>query len=272
MPEIAEVETVRNVLKKSVLHKRIIGVDIYYDKMIEQDVEEFKQSLINNSFKDIKRVGKWLIFELDNYYLLSHLRMEGKYFIKDTSEVKAKHEHVIIHFEDKTDLRYHDTRKFGRMKIIPKDELNETEEIKKQGFEPGSSNLTGEYLVNKFKGKKEPIKTALLDQTIISGLGNIYADEVLFASGIYPERSANSINLEEANKIVLASARIIKKAVELGGTTIRSYTSSLGVTGHYQDYLCVHKQEGCPCKNCKSPIVRIKVGGRSTYYCPECQK
>ena len=92
----------------------------------------------------------------------------------------------------------------------------------------------------------------------------------MFASGIYPERSANSINLEEANKIVLASARIIKKAMELGGTTIRSYTSSLGVTGHYQDYLCVHKQEGCPCKNCKSPIVRIKVGGRSTYYCPEC--
>ena len=164
MPEIAEVETVRNVLKKSILHKRIIGVDIYYDKMIEGDVEEFKKCLINNEFVDIKRVGKWLIFELNNYYMLSHLRMEGKYFIKNTSEEKAKHEHVIMHFADNTDLRYHDTRKFGRMKIIPKYALYETEEIKKQGKEPGSKELTSEYLVSKFKLKKEPIKTALLDQ------------------------------------------------------------------------------------------------------------
>lgn len=272
MPEIAEVETVRNVLKKSILHKKIIGVDIYYDKMIENDINEFKNCLINNEFIDIKRIGKWLIFELNNYYMLSHLRMEGKYFIKDTKEEKAKHEHVIIHFEDNTDLRYHDTRKFGRMKIIPKEALYETEEIKKQGKEPGSSKLTATYLVAKFKNKKEPIKTALLDQTIISGLGNIYADEVLFASGIYPERKASTITLEEAEKIVKSSEKIIKKAMELGGTTIRSYTSSLGVTGHYQDYLCVHKRENCPCNTCGSNIIRIKVGGRSTYYCPKCQK
>ena len=272
MPEIAEVETVRNVLKKSILHKRIIGVDIYYDKMIEGDVEEFKKCLINNEFVDIKRVGKWLIFGLNNYYMLSHLRMEGKYFIKNTSEEKAKHEHVIMHFADNKDLRYHDTRKFGRMKIIPKYALYETEEIKKQGKEPGSKELTSEYLVSKFKLKKEPIKTALLDQTIISGLGNIYADEVLFASKINPTRPANSITLDEALKIALSSARIIKKAMEMGGTTIRSYTSSLGVTGHYQDYLCVHKRENLPCPSCGEKIIRIKVGGRSTYLCPKCQK
>lgn len=272
MPEIAEVETVRNVLKKSILHKRIIGVDIYYDKMIEQDIDEFKKYLIDNEFVDIKRVGKWLIFELNNYYMLSHLRMEGKYFIKNSKEEKAKHEHVIIHFADNTDLRYHDTRKFGRMKIIPKEALYETEEIKKQGKEPGSSELTASYLVEKLKTKKEPIKTALLDQTIISGLGNIYADEVLFASCIYPERSASSITLEEAERIVTSSAKIIKKAMAMGGTTIRSYTSSLGVTGHYQDYLCVHKRESLPCKTCGEKIIRIKVGGRSTYYCPKCQK
>ena len=272
MPEIEEVETVRNVLKKSILHKKIIGVDIYYDKMIEQDINEFKDCLINNEFGDIKRRGKWLIFELDKYYLLSHLRMEGKYFLKETGEERNKHEHVIIHFADNTDLRYHDTRKFGRMKIIPKEMLYETEEIKKQGKEPGSKDLTATYLIEKFKTKKEPIKTALLDQTIISGLGNIYANEVLFASNINPKRPANSITLEEAKKIVDTSASIIKKAMELGGTTIKSYTSSLGVTGHYQDYLCVHKRENCPCKVCGEKIICIKVGGRSTYYCPKCQK
>ena len=272
MPEIAEVETVRNTLKKRLLKKRIIAVKVLYPQMIESDVNEFKKNIINQEFIDIKRRGKWLIFELDNYYLISHLRMEGKYFIKPTGEDIAKHEHVIFELDDGNDLRYHDTRKFGRMRLLDKDMLADCEEIQKQGYEPMDSNLTGEYLLNKFKNKKLPIKTVLLDQTIISGLGNIYADEVLFKSNINPLRSANSITMEEAKKIIESSNTIIKKAMEMGGTTIRSYTSSLGVTGHYQDYLCVHKQENKPCKNCGTLIKRIKVNGRSTYYCENCQK
>ena len=115
MPEIAEVETVRNTLKARILNKKIQNVEVFYEPMIESNIKDFKKDLLNTSFIDIKRKGKWLIFETENRYLLSHLRMEGKFFIKDASLPKEKHEHVIITFTDNTTLRYHDTRKFGRM-------------------------------------------------------------------------------------------------------------------------------------------------------------
>ncbi len=272
MPEIAEVETVRNTLKMRILNKKIVNVNIIYPNIIESDKDEFKKVLIGNEFVDILRKGKWLIFELHNHYLLSHLRMEGKYFIKDSSEEIVKHEHIIISFNDNTDLRYHDTRKFGRMKLIKKEDLASTKEIQKQGLEPMDKELTKEYLHEKFMGKRGPIKTTLLDQEIISGLGNIYADEVLFASNIHPLRDTSSITIHECQKIIDSSKKIIEKAIEMGGTTIKSYTSSLGVIGHYQDYLKVHKKEGQSCPICGTIIKRIKVGGRSTYYCEKCQK
>jgi len=272
MPELAEVETVRNVLKKRILNKRIDKVKVLYEKMFDSDLKEFKEILIGNEFKDILRVGKWLMFELNNYYLLSHLRMEGKYFIKNSDEEVQKHEHVIISFTDGSDLRYHDTRKFGRMKLVKKEDLWNTEEIKKQGKEPMDDTLDSTYLLDKFKGKRLPIKSVLLDQEIISGLGNIYADEVLYASGVNPLREAKSLNKEECQKIIETSKSILLKSIEEGGTTIKSYTSSLGVTGNYQNYLQVHKREGLPCNRCGNKITRIKVGGRSTYYCEKCQK
>lgn len=272
MPEIAEVETVRNTLKKRILNKPIKSVNVRYTKMIESNLEEFKKVLVGRSFLDIKRRGKWLIFDLGDYYLLSHLRMEGKYFIKNHEEELNKHEHVIITFTDNTDLRYHDTRKFGRMNLIKKEELATAEEIAKQGLEPGDENLTAKYLINKFKKKRLPIKTVLLDQTIISGLGNIYANEVLFAAGIDPLKKACDVSLEEASRIVTESNRIIKEAIKMGGTTIKSYTSSLGVTGRFQQYLCVHKREGMPCLKCGTTILNMKVNGRSTYFCPKCQE
>lgn len=272
MPEIAEVETVRNTLKKRILNKTIKSVNVRYTKMIESNLEEFKKVLVGRSFLDIKRRGKWLIFDLGDYYLLSHLRMEGKYFIKNHEEELNKHEHVIITFTDNTDLRYHDTRKFGRMNLIKKEELATAEEIAKQGLEPGDKNLTAKYLVDKFKKKRLPIKTVLLDQTIISGLGNIYANEVLFAAGIDPLKKACDVSLEEASRIVTESNRIIKEAIKMGGTTIKSYTSSLGVTGRFQQYLCVHKREGMPCLKCGTTILNMKVNGRSTYFCPKCQE
>ena len=272
MPEIAEVETVRNTLKKRILNKRIKKVEVYYEPMIESDIDAFKKNLVGESFIDIKRRGKWLIFETEKYYLLSHLRMEGKYFIKDKQEIKDKHEHVIFTFIDDTTLRYADTRKFGRMNLILKTEIDNTECIKKQGLEPGDKKLTADYLLKKFAKKQLPIKTVLLDQTIISGLGNIYANEVLFAAGINPLTKACNLTKEDCERIVKRAAEIIEAAIKMGGTTIRSYTSSLGVTGKFQQNLKVHKREKEKCLVCGTAIENIKVGGRSTYFCPNCQK
>ena len=264
-------ETVRRVLKRRILGRKIKNVNVLYDKIVESDLDDFKKILPGLTFQDILRRGKWLIFDLGDYYLCSHLRMEGKYFIKPSSEEIVKHEHIIFSLDDNNDLRYHDTRKFGRMDLVKKEDLEKVEGVHKQGIEPISDDLTKEYLYEKFKKSNKYIKTLLLDQTIISGLGNIYADEVLFGASIKPTRRGSSIKLNECQKIVDASRKIILKAMEEGGTTIRSYTSSLGVTGNYQDFLMVHQRKGEECKVCHNIIKKITVDGRGTYYCSKCQ-
>lgn len=272
MPEIAEVETVRNTLKSMILNKKIVDVNIIYPKIIESDINDFKDILIGREFVDIDRIGKWLMFDLNDYYLLSHLRMEGKYFVKKSTDEIIKHEHIIISFDDGTDLRYHDTRKFGRMNLVKKSDIDKVEAIKKQGIEANSEKLTKEYLYEKIHKKNIPIKSLLLDQTIISGLGNIYANEVMFDARINPNKLGKDISLKECDLIVKASKKIIDAAIKDGGTTIKSYTSSLGVTGRFQQHLMVHKREGEECKVCGTLIENIKIGGRSTYFCPKCQK
>ena len=272
MPEIAEVETVRQTLRKRILRKKIKNVNVLYERMIESDIQEFKNNLLGFEFTDILRKGKWLLFEIGDYYLCSHLRREGKYSIKNSSDEINKHEHVIFTFEDNTDLRYHDTRKFGRMNLVLKKDIDTVEGVRKQGIEPIDSKLSKEYLYDNFKKRRLPMKTLLLDQTIISGLGNIYADEVLFAAKINPLKVGSDITLNECQRIVDSSKKIIEEAIKCGGTTIKSYTSSLGVTGRFQQNLMAHKRENQECKNCQTIIKRIVVGGRSTYYCENCQK
>lgn len=273
MPELPEVETVRTALEKKLKNKVIKDINILYPNIFEgQNINVISDKIKNNKINSIKRRGKWLLFELDDYYLLSHLRMEGKFFVKKSNEFVNYHEHVIISFIDGTDLRYHDTRKFGKMQVVKKEDLYNVPAIKKQGIEANSEDLTKEYLYEKIKKKRTNIKTLLLDQTIISGLGNIYASEVLFASHINPERCGNSLSLDDVENIVKASKAIINKAIEEGGTTIRSYTSSLGVTGRFQQYLYVYNRENLPCRICGEKISCTIIGGRSTYYCSRCQK
>lgn len=269
MPEIAEVRTVARTLNKSLPGHKIKDIKVIYSHIIDQDILEFKKMLIGKTIINVDNFGKYLLFNLGNLTLISHLRMEGKYFIKGIDDELEKHEHVIFIFDDFT-LRYHDTRKFGRMRVIETDEVYNSKEIKKLGIEPDDEKLTKEYIYEHVHNKNISIKTLLLDQSIINGLGNIYVDEVLFASGINPTKVGNKISLIECEKIKNASKDIITKATLLGGTTIRSYTSSLGVTGHYQEYLKVHTKEVCP--NCKNKIKKIRIGGRGTYFCDKCQK
>ena len=272
MPEIAEVETVKERLNKEVLKHHIKEVVINYPKTIESDLDEFKEKLIGEEFTTVLRKGKYLIFQTKHYDIVSHLRMEGRFYYKDSSADVLKHEHVIFKFDNEKDLRYYDSRKFGRMCLLPKGEYLKYPGIKKQGIEANSTELTAKYLHDCLKNKNIAIKTALLDQTIISGLGNIYDNEVLYASSINPERKSNQVTLKECELIVKNSKRIIDEAIECGGTTIHSFESALGVTGGYQDKLLVHGNNGKPCPKCNTLIKKIKVNGRGTYYCPKCQK
>lgn len=273
MPELPEVETVKNTLKPKLVGKKITNIKIYHNNIIEYpSASEFSEKIINQTITDIDRYGKWLIFVLNDYYLLSHLRMEGKYFFKDKKDELSKHEHVVFSLDDKEELRYHDVRKFGKMWIIEKDKIKEIGPLTELGYEPWNNKLDINYLKEKYKKKTLPIKTVLLDQSIITGIGNIYADEILFLSKINPEKITNTLNDNELDNIIKNTKKVLEDAIKQGGSTIRSYTSVDGVHGLFQQKLNVHTKEGHPCNTCNTTIIKIKVGGRGTYYCPTCQK
>ena len=273
MPELPEVETVKETLKLKLIGKKIKDVKIYYDGIIAYpEIKEFSKQIKNLPIKDINRRGKWLMFDLDKYYLLSHLRMEGKYFFKNKGDKLDNHEHVVFSLDSNEELRYRDTRKFGKMYLIKKEDINNVGPIKDLGLEPWNTNLTKEYLKDKYKTKKLPIKTVLLDQSIIVGIGNIYADEILFLSKLNPLIKCCDLKDDDLENIIKYTKEVLEKAIKLGGTTIRTYTSVDGVHGRFQNELLIHGKDKGICPNCGQAIKKIRVGGRGTYYCSNCQK
>lgn len=273
MPELPEVETVRRGLESLVVNKIIIKIEVFYDKILQNITsEEFNKTISLKKIVEIKRRGKYLIFVLsDDYYLVSHLRMEGKYYLRGL-EKKEKHEHIIFYLDSGETLRYNDTRKFGVMYLFKCNSFDELLKIKpfsNLGFEPGEKELTSLYLKSKLKEKKTPIKTLLLDQSIILGLGNIYADEVLYLSKINPLKEGYKINEDEIIDIIKNSKIVIDKAIMLGGTTIKSFKSSHEISGLFQNELLVHTKKICP--KCSGEIKKIYISSRGTYYCPNCQ-
>lgn len=272
MPELPEVETVRQQLKTLIIGRKIIGIDIRYSKIIKGDILDFKKSLLGQRLVDIGRYGKYLMFILEKNTLVSHLRMEGKYYIRQALIDLTKHDHIIFHLDDQTYLTYHDVRKFGTMELVEKGCEYTSTSIHKLGPEVNNPLVNPRDIFDKTNVSSRAIKSLLLDQTIICGLGNIYVDETLFASGIHPETKGFELGLKDI-KILLENARIVvNKAIALGGTTIRTYQSTLGVDGLFQNELNVHTKKGCPCPVCQEIIVKGRVGGRGTYYCPNCQK
>ena len=273
MPEKPEVITVTKKLEKRLLGKTIKDVDVRYKKMIDYpDVDSFIKNIKNQKFNSFTTRGKWIVCELDRDYLLFHLRMEGKFFFRTSEDEYTKHEHVIFKLDDGEELRFADVRKFGKVMLIPKDKLYDMKPYNELGHEVWDKDLDSNYLKDKFKNKKLPIKSLLLDQSIITGIGNIYADEILFLSKVNPLTEGSKLTKPKLDNIIKYSVEVLDKAIEEGGTTIRSYTSEEGVTGNYQNNLYVHQREKEPCRICGSTIKKIRVGGRGTYYCPKCQK
>ena len=274
MPELPEVETIRKTLKELVLNKKISDIDIYWGKIIKHpdDSEYFKQLVMGQTIRDVKRKGKFLIFELDNLMLVSHLRMEGKYFVNKTGTERDKHTHVIFNFTDGTLLNYNDVRKFGTMHVYPKENYLQVKPLNQLGPDPFEVNYNVEYLTEKLLKTTRFVKAALLDQTIIAGLGNIYVDEVLFRAKIHPEKRANTLTKKQIELIYKYSYDVLKEAVEQGGTTIRSYVNGEGEMGLFQQELFVYGQENKACKSCGDTIEKFKSSGRGTHICPTCQK
>ncbi|AXI09661.1 DNA-formamidopyrimidine glycosylase [Oceanobacillus sp. 143] len=274
MPELPEVETIKNTLKSFVIGKTIENITVNWSKIIKEpdDIDRFKQLLIGETIRDMTRRGKFLLFHFDHYVLVSHLRMEGKYSVNRADEPVKKHTHVIFSFTNGEELRYNDVRKFGTMHVFPKNEELLHNPLKKLGPEPFDAAFTFDYFSEKLWKTERVIKQVLLDQTIVTGLGNIYVDETLFKAGVHPLKPANKLTDNEIKQIQAAAIETLSDAVKQGGTTIRSYVNGNGEMGMFQQELFVYGQEGTACKHCGDEIVKSKVGGRGTHICPSCQK
>lgn len=274
MPELPEVETIRKTLEQLVLHKQIEHVSVFYPKIIKKplEVEQFKDALRGESLLKVGRRGKFLILYTNHYALVSHLRMEGRYGLFQKEEPVDKHTHVILHFTDDTELRYRDVRKFGTMHLCTKGEEFQQEPLNQLGPEPFSEEFTKNHLAKRLRRTNRKIKPVLLDQKVVVGLGNIYADEALFRAGIHPERRANQLADDEISLLYQEIISTLKEAVKMGGSTVRSYVNSQGEIGMFQLQLYAYGRKGEACKRCGAAMEKKEVGGRGTTFCPNCQR
>ena len=272
MPELPEVETVRRGLEKLILGKTIQSVEVKYPKMIQMDLDAFRQDLLGQEIRSMRRRGKYLLFYLTDKVLISHLRMEGKYLFYPDAVPERKHAHVFFQMTDGGTLVYEDVRKFGTMELLRKDQLEAYFAARKLGPEPTEADFLLPPFAAALGRSKKPIKPYLLEQTLVVGLGNIYVDEALWRARIHPARSADSLKPAEVKRLREQIIEVLQLGIEKRGSTIRTYRNALGEDGTMQDFLQVYGKTGQPCARCGSPIEKIKLGGRGTHLCPHCQK
>lgn len=274
MPELPEVETVRRSLLKSLPGKRVIAVKVLRQDSIQSPrAADFSKALVGHTFEDVNRRGKYIIIALDRgANVVAHLRMSGRLLLTRHGRPLDKHVRVCISLSSNEDLLFDDMRVFGRLWYVPPKERLEkvVPALAELGVEP-LVDLTTEFLKSSFQKRKQPIKSALLDQTVIAGVGNIYADESLHLAGINPRKPASSLSLAELETLTVQIKKVLSRAIDLRGSSLRNYTDTDGVNGDYQNRAWVYGRKGEPCRRCRASIERIKLAGRSSHYCPQCQ-
>ncbi len=274
MPELPEVETFCRGLSQVLEGRTICRADVYYDNIIRYpEPEAFVQMMHDRRVEGVSRSGKYAIIHLDREQdLIVHFRMTAHFLVVQSQEAMDKHAHVVFHLDDDRQLRFIEPRKFGTMHLVPRDHHELAGGIVGLGPEPLSDEFTAEYLQGALSGRKVKIKTALLDQRVVAGLGNIYVDEALFRAGIRPNRLAESLTLPEIQALCEKADEVIAEAIVCKGSSIRDYCGVTGEKGSYQEKHNVYGRSGKPCNKCGCEIMRIVVNGRSAHYCPHCQR
>lgn len=272
MPELPEVEQVRRSLQELIVGKTIHHVDVRLARIVRtpDDASQFAAELQWLTVESVERRGKHLLLHLPPYTLVSHLRMEGQYRLAQAGEPEATHTHVVFYFTDGTELRYRDVRQFGTMDLIPQGHAL-LQGGAKLGPEPFDEALTAKVFHERLHRKSAPIKAVLLDQATIAGLGNIYVDEALFGARIHPLRPASDITRPQAARLLDEIRDVLTRAIDAGGTSIKTYVDGYGRHGGFQIDLSVYGREGEPCRVCGIAIVKSRVAGRGTHTCPKCQ-
>ena len=271
MPELPEVETTCRGIAPYVVGNIISNV-VIRDRRLRWPVpRDLRKKLLNRKVLNLERRAKYLLFHFDHGCLILHLGMSGSLRIITGDQPAQKHDHLDIAFESGSVLRFHDPRRFGSVLWTSADPLTHTL-LAHLGPEPFSMACSGAYLHGLSRGRRQAVKTFIMDSHIVVGVGNIYASEALFRSGIRPQRRAGRVSRQEYEKLVQAIREVLQDAIAAGGTTLRDYVSGEGRPGYFAFELNVYDREGEPCPQCGHPIKQLRIGQRSTYYCATCQR
>jgi len=277
MPELPEIETVRRSLKRVLKGQRICGVDIWLAKQVATHTPaEFRAATVGRSFEGFGRRGKYLILELDNRdRLVVHLRMTGQLFVTVPDKPRDGHVHVAFQLSGGKELRYRDVRQFGRLYLLGPEPFSEQQNaprgLQNLGPEPLGADFGPEEFCARLTGRRAKLKALLLHQDFIAGLGNIYVDEALHRAGLHPERTASTLTEDECYGLHKAIRELLSEAIAYLGTTFSDFRDGYGRIGSFRERLQVYGREGEPCKECGTPLVKVRVAGRGTHFCPECQ-
>lgn len=269
MPEMPEVETVRRTLKPHVVGQRVVGVDVALPRLLKYGLtpEELAATIVGHTIADLQRRAKYLRFVLagSERVLVAHLGMTGVLMFATEPPPSLTHVRAVIALAEGA-LYFDDVRTFGKLYLSPADEPT------RLGPEPLSDGFTPARLAQICRGRRAKVKSLLLDQRQLAGLGNIYADEALFAAGINPERVAATLTADEVSRLHQAVNDVIAAGIADGGTTVSDYRDGNGHGGMHQEHLRVYQRTGAPCPVCGAPIARAVIGSRSSHFCPRCQK
>lgn len=269
MPELPEVETVRRGLMLGAQGKRIIKAELRRPNLRFPFPDNLSQRVHGQRIDAIRRRGKYLLFEIGAERLIGHLGMSGSFVIREAGALPQKNDHLIWELDDGHELIYHDPRRFGFLLDAPEG-FEAHKMVSVLGVEPLSNQLSAPYLAEKLSARAAPIKAALLDQSIIAGLGNIYVCEALFRAQIHPARPAKEC-VDDAEILVPIIRQVLEEALESGGSTLRNYATASGDMGYFQHRFQVYGREKKQCFQCDTEIKRIVQSGRSTFFCPACQ-
>lgn len=281
MPELPEVETVRRGLNQVTTGHNIVGGDVLLDRTIAHplSVDDFFIGIQGAAIHQWHRRGKYLLAELNRSdkaagWLGVHLRMTGQLLWLSPETPLQKHCRVRLQFATDHELRFVDQRTFGRLWWVPPSLMPEAviTGLQQLGPEPFSEGFSASYLAESLKGRQRPIKNALLDQSLVAGIGNIYADEALFLSHIQPTTLCSKLKAAQAECLYAAILQVLQQGIDQGGTTFSDFRNVEGINGNYGGIAWVYNRDGEPCRICQTPIQRIKLAGRSAHFCPHCQQ
>ncbi len=270
MPELPEVETTRRGIEPHLVGRSVTSLDVRQPKLRWPVPDHLSQLLPGRAVQSVERRGKYLLIRFDCGELLVHLGMSGSLRVVDKTKSPGKHDHVDLTLNDGKCLRLTDPRRFGAVLWQAEGELHEL--LAHLGPEPLSDQFDADYLIERAKGRKTAIKTFIMDSKVVVGVGNIYANEALFAAGIHPKRAAGQISRARMERLVDEIKRVLAAAIMQGGTTLKDFVGSDGKPGYFKQELNVYGRRGEPCVTCERPLKEIRLGQRSTVYCSHCQR